>query len=459
MPTDRRGFLGAGLGLVAAGVAHAADKSTDADRTLRVLVIGSGGRGSDLIRSLVTIEGASIVGVCDDYPPHLAKGLEYAGKQAEGFSSHTDALKKLSPDAVVIAVPLHLHYKIALDAFAAGAAVFCEKTMCSTIDDALKLHDHVVEKKLIFQVGLQRRANPIYIQAQAMIESGILGRIVSIEAQWHRNNSWRRPLPVPRDNPEWPALERKLNWRLYREYSGGLMTELGSHQMDVANWLLGTVPKRVMATGGIDFWRDGRDVYDNIFCVYEYELPLPEPASAAKNSTDPGKTLPDRSGPIGVAEANAKTYTVRATYSSLCNNAYEGASELIMGTNGSLYLTSGKGLFYRENAPAKIDWAAGGDGGQRAKKNADVVTAGATLKLSNDPWAHRGKPLEIDNDSGDDTRGELNAFLDNVRRGDPATIADAKTGLADAATVILANHAAEQGKAVEFPDDVRKRLT
>ena len=82
---------------------------------------------------------------------------------------------------------------------------------------------------------------------------------------------------------------------------------------------------------------------------------------------------------------------------------------------------------------------------------AAVVTAGKTLKLSNDPWAHRGTPVEIDIQQGNDTRDELVSFLDHVRRRDVATIADAKIALVDCATVLTANQAAETGKWVEFP--------
>src|SRR5207244_1038748 len=98
----------------------------------------------------------------------------------------------------------------------------------------------------------------------------------------------------------------------------------------------------------------------------------------------------------------------------------EGASETVLGDRGTLVLTQPKGLFYREGAADDPVWGRAPDGDAQAA----VITSGKTLKLSNDPWAHRGKPFEIDA-SGDDTRAELVAFLDAVRRRDPATICDA----------------------------------
>jgi len=428
---NRREVIGLAAGALAAGVlgkAAAADTVDDkpAD-AVRIAVIGTGARGSDLIRSLSTIRTADIVALADDYPPHLARAAGYAGPQAKLFDDYRKLLDDVKPQAVVIAVPLYLHYQVASDCLAAGIDVFCEKTMCHTIDDARKLADEVASARRVFQVGLQRRANPIYRQAAAMVESGVLGQITAVKAQWHRHNNWRRPVPVPKGDADWSRLERKLNWRLYREYSGGLMTELGSHQLDVVNWLLGTTPKRVMASGGVDYWRDGREVADNVFCLYEYDIP-PAAASAGEATS-------------------LKPHTVRVTYSSLCNNAYEGASELVMGTKGSLYLTSGKGLFYREKQPDDVAWSAKKSAGD--DENAAVVTSGKTLKLSNSPWAHRGEPLEIDNLIGDDTRDELLSFIDHVRRGDPATICDAREGLRDTATVLSANQSIDEGRPIE----------
>lgn len=415
---NRRDFLGASAALL----------SDSEDSPVRVAVIGTGGRGSDLLRALTTIEGVEVAGVCDDYPPHLKQGAKYAGPAAKTFTDYRVLLDRVKPAAVVVAVPLHLHYPIASACLSAGCDVFLEKIMCFTLEEARKLSKQVAESKRVFQVGLQRRANPVYRQAEAMIETGMIGRVTAVKAQWHRHNAWRRPIPLPRTDPDWPALEKRLNWRLYKASSAGLAAELGSHQLDVVNWLLGTPPRRVMATGGIDYWRDGREVHDNVFCVYEYALPS------------------------GKGEKE-KTYTVRVTWSSLCNNAYEGASELILGTRGSLYLTSGKGLLFREGGADKVNWAAE-KGGISGETTAAVVTAGKTLKLSNDPWAHRGKPVEIDIEAGNDTRDELVSFIDCVRRRKTTTIADARVGLIDTATVLIANRAAETGRTVEFPADL-----
>lgn len=442
---NRRELLGLAAGALATGFANSV-AAADANEPVRVAVIGTGGRGSDLIRSLTTIQNVELVAICDDYPPHLAKAATYAGPDAQQFSDYQQMLVDAKPQAVVIAVPLYLHYQVAHDCIAAGVDVFCEKTMCYTIDEARKLADEVEAAQCVFQVGLQRRANPIYRQAAAMVQAGVLGQVSAIKAQWHRNNNWRRPVPVAKGDADWNRLERKLNWRVYRDYSGGLMTELGSHQLDVVNWLLGTTPRRVSATGGVDYWRDGREVFDNVFCMYEYEL-MPQ-----SSTSEPRTSVSGSANTASVtAETSLKPYTVRVTYSSLCNNAYEGASELVMGTKGSLYLTSNKGLFYREKQADDIGWQARKTDDGADDANASIVTAGKTLKLSNSPWAHRGEPLEIDNLIGDDTRDELVSFIDHVRRRDAKTICDVREGLRDTLTVLTANKAVDEGRTLEIP--------
>lgn len=425
---DRRLFLQGASVALAATCSTATVRAQDA-APVTVGMIGTGGRGCDLIRSLTTIDGVRIVGVCDDYGPHLERGWQYAGPQARSFSDYRKLLEETKPQAVVIAVPLFLHFEIASAALDAGSAVFCEKTLAYDLEQARGLARRVEQKQSVFQLGLQRRANAIYQQAAAMVQTGLLGRITAVKMQWHRHNDWRRPVPVPRDHEDFARLEHKLNWRLYRQFSRGLLAELASHQLDVVQWMLGVPPSRVLATGGVDYWRDGRDVADNVFCIYEYEVTPP-----AERPNAPAR-------PPGVDD---RPYRVRASWSSLQNNAFEGASELIEGTKGTLLLSQNQGYLYREAAAEEIAWS------KTADRNAAVVTSGKTLKLSSDPWTQRGRPIEI-NAAGDDTRDQLVSFIDHVRTGDPTTLCTVRDGLINTATVLMAHEAMEHGTPQEFP--------
>jgi predicted dehydrogenase len=64
--------------------------------------------------------------------------------------------------------------------------------------------------------------------------------------------------------------DKTKNWRKYREFSGGLTAELGSHQIDVADWMFGVRPEMVVGIGGLDYVHDGRDIYDNIQLIFKY---------------------------------------------------------------------------------------------------------------------------------------------------------------------------------------------
>lgn len=426
---SRRQFLTQATALSALATQVAISRAADAQETVRVAVVGTGGRGCDLIRALTTIDGVEIVGLCDDYAPHLENGIKYAGNSPPGFTQLEAMLAQTKPQALIVATPLYLHAPMCLTALDAGCDVFCEKTMCHSVAEARQVATKVAEKKAVFQVGLQRRANAIYRQAISMVQAGMLGQISAIKAQWHRNNNWRRPIPAPRGSDAFTKLEQRLNWRLYWKYSQGLMSELASHQLDIANWMLEAAPTRVLGSAGIDYWRDGREVFDNVFAIYDYEV-APRAAKTGVNAATVG---------------DGKPYTVRVTYSSIQNNQYEGASELIMGTRGTLFLSQKKGLFYREAGVDDPGWATEG----RVKNDASIITSGKTLKFSNDPWAHRGSPFEIDAE-GDDTRDELIAFLECVRTRDVNTICNAAAGVINTATVLAANEAFQSGASVKI---------
>jgi predicted dehydrogenase len=414
--SNRRTFLATSAAALAAAPLLA---SAEGALPVRCAVVGTGGRGSDLIRKLVDLAEAKLVAICDDYSSHLKYGAKYAGDGVVTFENYNTMLAEAKPEAVFVAVPLHLHHEFCVKALDAGAQVYCEKSLCHSLADARDLAARVKATGAVFQVGLQRRANPVYEQAAAMASSGMIGRITTVKCQWHRNHPWKRDLPIGPEDPRHGALERKLNWRLFDEYSHGLFTELGSHQMDVVNRILGTPPKRVWATGGIDYWRDGREAEDNVFCTYEYAL------------TDPAK--PDA------------PYTVRATWSAILNNAFEGASELIMGTKGSLLITRNQCLLYQEGAG--VPDAASGSGNP---DGADAVTSGKTLLVSTDPWDFRGEPTEFEIE-GDDTRWAVRSFLQHVQAKDVNTICDVEVGVENVATMLMAFESMRSGEAPGYP--------
>lgn len=283
--------------------------STGAANKVRVGLIGSGSRGCyhlDNLKSLEATNNIQIVAVCDNYAPHLQDGLKIAKGTAKGFSDYRKMLEMKDLDCVLIVTPLHLHASIAVDAMKAGKHVFCEKSMAKTVEECKLMYDTSIQTSKILQIGHQRCFKPSYIKAIEYIRSGKIGKVNQIRAWWHRNNDWRRPLPAP-------GMDRQINWRLYRDYSLGLMTELASHHIQVANWVLGKTPVSVMGTGSINFWKDGREVDDNVALVYSY-------ADGTK-----------------------------FVYDSMISNKFYGLEQQVLGDKGTLELETNK--FYSEHPP------------------------------------------------------------------------------------------------------------
>ena len=399
-----------------AGVSRGVHAATEAKKVsaaekITLGIIGTGGRGCHLMRTGINkIPEVTVAAVCDLYEPHLERGKEYAGEQAEMYHDYRKLLDRKDLDAVVVTTPLDRHAKMSIDALDAGKHVFCEKTMAYSIEEGQAMVRKVRDTGLILQVGHQRHYDPSYIHAVKLAQQeGVLGRINHIRCQWHRNGDWRRHIPDtdPGGRIKIP-LERWLNWRLYNEYSGGLMTELGSHQVDVATWILDSMPTAVTAMGGTDYWKDGRDVYDNIQVVYE--CPIGKDSAAHY-------VPPFRNNPQKEQNKLEDPYVVRVIYSSINANAHDGASEEIMGDFGTFILREGKGLMFREGAAPKLDWASEAEKEKVAGKSAIVVTSGATHDLSNKPQEDPGEPLLEKPARKRVEQLEFESFFDCIRTG------------------------------------------
>jgi predicted dehydrogenase len=246
-------------------------KGKGANDRVRLAFIGTGSRGKELLRNLLqfhTTQNIEVVALCDNFEPHLADTLAICKEVKllpKTYSDYRTMLADEQLDGVIIATPLHQHAHITVHCLQNGVHVFCEKSMARTLDECKLMYDTHLSTGRILQIGHQRLFNPIYLEGMKRIHQGELGTIGQIRAYWHRNNNWRRELP---NNDQ--RLERQINWRLYKEYSAGLLTELMSHQIQVANWALQQTPVSVMGTGSIRFWKDGREVNDNVALIYSY---------------------------------------------------------------------------------------------------------------------------------------------------------------------------------------------
>lgn len=341
IPMNRRNFVvKTGLATATLGTSTslmanfaAIDKRKD---IINLGIIGTGDRGGGLIPLINEIEQINVAACCDIIPFRLEDALARTKGKAKGYADYRRLLDDQTIDAVLIATPFSTHSDIAIDALDAGKHVYCEKTMAKGYDCIQTLVDKAKGSRKIFQTGHQYHSSRLYRHAVKLIADGKIGKVISFDCNWNRNDDWRRLVPRP-------ELERAINWRMYREYSGGLLAELCSHQIDIVNWILEECPSKVMGSGGIDYWKDGRETYDNVHLIYTY--------------------------PSGV----------KANFTCLTSNSMDGYRTKIMGDKGSIVLGFSNAWFHPE---VKNKSELG---------NVDGV-AGATLKWE----VEKGIPIELE---------------------------------------------------------------
>jgi predicted dehydrogenase len=323
---ERRNFIRQSSASLAALLLHdqlfAFSPNNIADK-INIGIIGCGSRGVGLMYVLKELQDKfQITGLCDILDFRFKEAKEVGAGEVKEYKDYRKLLDDKNIQAVVIATPLYLHFKVASDALKAGKHVYLEKTMTYSTREALDLVNLAkAYPKQILQVGHQLPYTPLYMKVKEMITKDYLGKITQIECRYDRHNDWRRPVPDP-------SLEKAINWRMYKEYSGGLTAEILSHQMQFINWALDTHPDEVFSTGGIDFFKDGRETYDNVQVMLRY----------------------NQKGIIG-------------NFGSTLANEREGFIFKIKGSKGAVELLFDDGIFYPEKEEKKqletVDGVAG----------------------------------------------------------------------------------------------------
>ncbi len=253
-----------GLGLVACKRQEKFKLEEVADtQRLKVGIVGVGTRGRSILSALEYVPELKVVAICDLLDFQMETAKKYIHNEVLTFSDFNDLLALKDLDAVIIAVPLSEHYRVVMAAFDANLHILCEKALAYDIAQCQEIKQRGDASNKLFQVSYQYQLHPVFTAIKSIIDEGYCGKITRIEATWDRNGNWRRKLPSP-------ELERQINWRMYKEYSGGLMAELGSHLLNMIDNILGAHPLKVVGTGGIDFWKDGRETFDNVHALFDY---------------------------------------------------------------------------------------------------------------------------------------------------------------------------------------------
>lgn len=281
VPVSRRLFLGAGAGVLAQ-----AQSIAPTDR-ITVGMIGAGSRSHELLEAIKKVEGTEIVAVCDAYSGRVERAIERTGSRAIDYGGYERILADPSIDVVTIGTPDHWHKQMVVDALLAGKDVYCEKPLTFSVDEGLEIAAGAERAGRIIQVGSQGISSDIQKKLRDWIRAGKLGQVTMIRAAYNRNSAsgaWIYPIPpdASPDTVDWQAflgpapkrdfdLNRFFRWRCYKEYSGGIATDLFVHACTTVHYLMdATMPEEVLALGDLYRWTESRNVPDTLNALLRY---------------------------------------------------------------------------------------------------------------------------------------------------------------------------------------------
>jgi predicted dehydrogenase len=241
---NRRSFI------IASGLtALASTRVLGANDTIRLGVIGAGGRMRNLLDAAENLGRYQIVAVSDVYAPHRDAVKERSHGMAATYLDYREVLTQ-DIDAVLIASPDHWHVRMAVDALAAGKDIYLEKPVTHTLEEGAALTRAVRSSKQILQCGMQQRSWTHFRDAVDLIQAGSLGRVPQVRTYWWQNyrRDWE-PKAIDAQALDWKLWlgsasdqvfsEEKYNhWRWFWSFGGGAMTDLFTHWIDVVHWAM-----------------------------------------------------------------------------------------------------------------------------------------------------------------------------------------------------------------------------
>jgi predicted dehydrogenase len=295
---DRRSFLkvtgAASAGTLLGGsvnVLAATQQETPtpiaANDHLQIALIGAGGQGQHDTQIALQVPGVKLVAVADCYNGRLERTKELWGADLFTTRDYREILTRKDIDAVLIATPDHWHKQAAVDAMKAGKDVYCEKPMIHLYADGPEMIEASRSTGRILQIGSQRVSSMIYAKAKELLASGAIGKLNMVSAHWDRNSSigaWNYTVPpdASTETCDWPRFlgtapqipfnaEHFFQWRKWNAYGSGVAGDLFVHLFSGTHFITCSKgPTLGMATGGLRYWKDGRDADDVVLGLFDY---------------------------------------------------------------------------------------------------------------------------------------------------------------------------------------------
>jgi len=254
---------------------------------VQIALIGSGGMGVADTSTCITVPGVKLVAVCDLYDGRLAAAKKRWGNDIATTKDYREILGRKDIDAVIVATPDFWHKDISVAAMNAGKHVYCEKPMVHDISEAPAVIEAQNRNKVVFEVGSQGMSSLGNEKAKELLKQGAIGTLNYAEAFYARMSpegawqytipddaspatvDWSRYLSIAPKRPFDPL--RFFRWRNYRDYGTGVSGDLFVHVFSSLHYITGSIgPNKIMATGGLRYWKDGREVPDIMLGTFDY---------------------------------------------------------------------------------------------------------------------------------------------------------------------------------------------
>lgn len=292
---DRRTFMKVAAMTTTAATTHltplfgqtASTAPRSANDTIQLALIGAGIQGQHDTQIALQVPGVKLTAVADCYDGRLTHSKELWGQDVFTTRDYREILSRQDVDAVLIATPDHWHKQAAVDAMNAGKDVYLEKPMIHVYADGPEIIETARKTKRILQVGSQRVSSVLYAKAKELLASGVIGKLNMVSAYWDRNSStgaWNYSIPLDASEQtcDWPRFlgtapkipwnaEHFFQWRKWKAYGSGVAGDLFVHLFSGTHFITGAQgPTRAMATGGLRYWKDGRDANDVMLALFDY---------------------------------------------------------------------------------------------------------------------------------------------------------------------------------------------
>lgn len=258
-----------------------------ANDQVQVALIGAGGMGSEDANTCIKVPGVKLVAACDLYDGRLADAKKKWGNEIATTRDFREILNRSDVDAVIIGTPDHWHKDISVAAMNKGKHVYCEKPMVHDISEGPAVIEAQKKNNVVFQVGSQGMSSLGNEKAKELLKEGAIGKLNYAEGFWARmspTGAWQYPIPEDASpaTVDWDAYIanttkrpfdklRFFRWRNYRDYGTGVSGDLFVHLFSSLHFVTGSHgPNKIMATGGLRYWKDGREVPDVMLGMFDY---------------------------------------------------------------------------------------------------------------------------------------------------------------------------------------------